>query len=373
MSYLTQDALGNGLIRTQLRQLGGQQAKAGMKLLVDYVGKLKDGTIFDSSIARGQPFSFTLGSGQVIAGWDLGLSGVGLGDVVKLSIPAALAYGGRATGNIPAGSDLDFEITLWGYADTSGAKYATYETFGLSSYWLEYFSLTNTINENKLGLDGNDTLKAIGVGAVILGLKGSDLLIGSSGADLIDGGDDDDNLQGGDGNDLIFGGNGNDIISGEKLNDKIYAGNGNDFIHAGNGKDIITGGAGSDEIWGDFGWNTYKADNDNATDLIVIKSDQWLVNPIYGSSGNSPNGEKCDIIEGLELIDRIKIVGVDTSELTFATASAHELSGIGIYANGALEALYIGSELSLAQLQSISSGDGSTAARANQVYQYGLN
>ncbi|MFZ4803522.1 MAG: FKBP-type peptidyl-prolyl cis-trans isomerase [Synechococcus lacustris] len=372
MGYLTQDILGDGLIRTQLRQLGGTPTTKGMTLRVDYVGRLKDGTIFDSSIARGQPFDFTLGSGQVIAGWDLGLNGVGLGDVVKLSIPAALAYGNKATGGIPAGSDLDFEVTLWAYADTNGAKFANYETFGLPSYWLEYFRSTNTITESKLGLDGNDTLKASGTGAIILGLKGADLLIGSASADLIDGGDDDDNLQGGDGSDLLLGGKGNDIISGEKLNDEIYAGDGNDFIHAGNGKDVITGGDGSDEIWGDFGWNTYKADNDNVKDLIVIKSDQWLVNPIYGTAGNSPNGEKCDIIESLELVDRLKIVGVDTTELTFATARAHDLNGIGIYAKGALEALYIGTELNLGQLQSITSGDGFTAARANQVYQYGL-
>ena len=93
----------------------------------------------------------------------------------------------------------------------------------------------------------------------------------------------------------------------------------------------------------------FRSEKDGSSDLLVVKSDQWLENWMYGKAGNNPNGEKCDIIEGLDPIDQIRIVGADTSDLTFsAGASAHGLTGIGIYAKGALEALYTGSDLSVA-------------------------
>ena len=172
---------------------------------------------------------------------------------------------------------------------------------------------------------------------------------------------------------LIQGGNGNDTISGKGGWDVIDGGAGSDLIHAGNGRDIITGGVGADELHGDFGWNTYKSEKDGSSDLIAVKSDQYLVNWLYGKAGNNSTGEKSDVIEGLDAIDKIRIIGVDTSEITFAAnVSAKGVTGIGIYGKGALEALYIGGDLTLAQIQSMTSGDASAAAMSNSVNSYGV-
>jgi len=91
----------------------GQVAKAGNKLTVHYRGTLVDGTEFDNSYNRNQPFSFVLGIGQVIKGWDLGLEGMKAGGKRQLAIPANLAYGDKSPSSlIPANSDLIFEIEL---------------------------------------------------------------------------------------------------------------------------------------------------------------------------------------------------------------------------------------------------------------------
>ena len=172
---------------------------------------------------------------------------------------------------------------------------------------------------------------------------------------------------------VIQGGNGNDIISGKGGWDVIDGGAGNDLIHSGNGRDIITGGLGCDELHGDFGWNTYKSEKDGVSDLIAVKSDQYLVNWLYGKAGNNSSGEKSDVIEGLDAIDKIRIIGVDTSEITFAAnVSVKGVTGIGIYGKGALEALYIGGDLTLVQIQSMTSGDASAAAMSNSVNAYGV-
>ena len=172
---------------------------------------------------------------------------------------------------------------------------------------------------------------------------------------------------------VISGGNGNDDIKGYAGWDFLDGGAGDDLIHGGNGRDILTGGAGRDELHGDFGWNTYRSEKDGVSDLIAIKSDQFLVNWLYGKAGNSPNGEKSDIIEGLDSIDKIKIIGVDTSEITFvANVATKGVTGIGIYGKGILEALYTGGDLTLAQIQSMTSGDASAAAMSNSVNAYGV-
>jgi Ca2+-binding RTX toxin-like protein len=169
-----------------------------------------------------------------------------------------------------------------------------------------------------------------------------------------------------------LGGSGNDQIWGKAGWDILDGGAGKDFIRAGNGRDIITGGAGADELHGDFGWNTFKSEKDGFSDLIAIKSDEFVSNWLYGKAGNNPNGEKADIIEGLDSTDQIKIIGVFTSDLTFrAGATAHGVSGIGIYARGALEGLYTGGDLSVAQITAMTTGDGSAAALANEVSSYG--
>ncbi len=93
----------------------GTIAEPGMSVSVHYTGWLTDGTKFDSSLDRGQPFTFTLGAGNVIRGWDEGVAGMRVGGKRKLTIPAELGYGDRgAAGVIPAGATLVFEVQLLG-------------------------------------------------------------------------------------------------------------------------------------------------------------------------------------------------------------------------------------------------------------------
>ena len=174
-------------------------------------------------------------------------------------------------------------------------------------------------------------------------------------------------------NDSIIGNYTRNILEGLKGDDIIDGLAGDDLIHGGNGADILIGGLGGDELHGDFGRNTYRSEKDGFSDLIAIKSDQWLVNWLLGKAGNNSDGANCDIIEGLDAIDKIRIIGVKTSEITFAAnVSAHGVTGIGIYGKGALEALYIGGDLTLTNIQSMTSGDASAAAMSNLVNSYGV-
>lgn len=90
----------------------GDYAKAGDQVSVHYSGTLLDGTKFDSSYDRGNPFGFVLGQGRVIMGWDEGIALLNKGAKATLYIPSTLAYGERATGSIPANSILKFDVEL---------------------------------------------------------------------------------------------------------------------------------------------------------------------------------------------------------------------------------------------------------------------
>ena len=90
----------------------GAVAVVGSHVYVQYTGKLVDGTVFDSSIPRGQPIDFTLGQGQVIPGWEQGILGMKVGGKRHLVIPPGLAYGAQAVGPIPANSTLIFDVEL---------------------------------------------------------------------------------------------------------------------------------------------------------------------------------------------------------------------------------------------------------------------
>lgn len=90
----------------------GPQAKAGDMVSVHYTGTFEDGSKFDSSLDRGTPFSFTLGAGEVIEGWDVGIEGMRLGEKRKLIIPYQMAYGENGYGPIPPKATLIFEVEL---------------------------------------------------------------------------------------------------------------------------------------------------------------------------------------------------------------------------------------------------------------------
>jgi FKBP-type peptidyl-prolyl cis-trans isomerase len=95
-----------------LEEGSGKEAKAGDRLSVHYTGTLRDGTQFDSSYDRGEPYTFVLGIGEVINGWDQGVIGMKIGEKRKLEIPSSLGYGSNGSGIIPPNAGLIFEIEL---------------------------------------------------------------------------------------------------------------------------------------------------------------------------------------------------------------------------------------------------------------------
>jgi FKBP-type peptidyl-prolyl cis-trans isomerase FkpA len=90
----------------------GKEATPGAQVTVHYTGTFLDGSKFDSSVDRGEPFTFTLGAGQVIEGWDKGVAGMKVGGKRKLTIPSDMAYGPNDYGPIPGGSTLFFDVEL---------------------------------------------------------------------------------------------------------------------------------------------------------------------------------------------------------------------------------------------------------------------
>lgn len=90
----------------------GAEASPGRTISVHYTGTLLDGTEFDSSRGKGEPFEFQLGTGQVIPGWDEGLVGMRVGGRRELIIPANMAYGREGLGDIPPDAALKFDVEL---------------------------------------------------------------------------------------------------------------------------------------------------------------------------------------------------------------------------------------------------------------------
>ena len=108
----------SGLCYVMTTEGNGEKPQVGQMVKVHYTGKLLDGTVFDSSVERGQPFQFPLGVGQVIPGWDEGIQLMSKGEKGVLYIPYYLAYGDRAAGDkIVPFSNLMFEVELIDFED----------------------------------------------------------------------------------------------------------------------------------------------------------------------------------------------------------------------------------------------------------------
>jgi FKBP-type peptidyl-prolyl cis-trans isomerase len=101
------------LIIEELSVGQGDEATTGKTVVVHYTGWLTDGTKFDSSKDRNEPFDFPLGAGYVIRGWDQGVAGMKVGGTRKLTIPPEMGYGSRGAGGvIPPNATLVFEVEL---------------------------------------------------------------------------------------------------------------------------------------------------------------------------------------------------------------------------------------------------------------------
>ncbi|MCC7491132.1 MAG: FKBP-type peptidyl-prolyl cis-trans isomerase [Fimbriimonadaceae bacterium] len=109
-----QTTTASGLKYEDVKVGTGAAPQNGQRVKVHYVGTLLDGKKFDSSRDRGEPFTFTIGRGEVIKGWDEGVLTMKVGGLRKLEIPAGLAYGASGQGDIPPNSTLRFEVELLG-------------------------------------------------------------------------------------------------------------------------------------------------------------------------------------------------------------------------------------------------------------------
>ena len=200
------EQLSGGVERSYLRDLNGIATQLGDTISVRYTGKLSNGNVFDSNADGIKPeFSFQLGAGRVIKGWDTGLLGVNVGDVVLLSIPADQAYGAKATGSIPANSPLNFQVEVLGRSNATASERLSALQFGVPNTVLQaYLATANSQEADLKGLDAADQLTIGPKGGAVLAAAGNDSLTGGLGNDL---------LAGGLGADIFVLSVGNDVIS----------------------------------------------------------------------------------------------------------------------------------------------------------------
>ena len=185
---------------TVLRSSKGAKLSNSLDVLVHYQGFLNNGEEFDASynfttfeVVEGKtPFDFQLGAGEVIQGWDKGLVGRRLGEVIELKIPADLAYGSAGAGDrIPPNSPLTFKVEVLAAAapEDQQVTYATFKDIGVSTRKLGLTAaMVEPIEQNKVGLNGNDALIGGDQPDLLIGLKGNDRLVGNRGGDVLIGG-----------------------------------------------------------------------------------------------------------------------------------------------------------------------------------------
>ena len=196
---MSQDSV-TELTTTVLRKSKGRKLQDGDRLLVHYQGELLNGEQFDASFDFSRfepeegrtPFEFVLGAGQVIQGWDQGLNGQKLGEVVELKIPSELAYGEQAQGDlIPPNSPLIFTVEVLAVLPAGEAVpiYLDFKDIGIKPKKLGLTDeLLATVQFSKTGLDRNDELNGREEADLLMGIKGKDTLYGGSGADVLIGG-----------------------------------------------------------------------------------------------------------------------------------------------------------------------------------------
>ncbi len=270
-------------------------------------------------------------------------------------------------------SDINALITIWGAEDDPILSTGTSK-----SETIDGAAGNDTIyggrgNDTIQGGEGNDYLigGTVQIETSHYAYTGEDSLVGGAGDDTIYGGNGSDTIQGGAGNDNlnggkwgyaddIYGGDGDDFLGGGGGPDSIYGNAGIDEIRAGHGKDYLDGGAGGDILYGGGGGNTFASEQDGAVDHLYVMSDfrghgyEW---------GRNHAGINADVITELDSDDRITILGTTDENLTFANVAAwtHNQSqaGIGIFDGGTLEAIYLGTNLSITQLDAITGTDAS--------------
>lgn len=136
----------------ELKEGRGPEAVLHAKVTVHYTGWLEDGTKFDSSVDRGTPFAFTLGTGEVIPGWDMGVGGMKVGGKRQLVIPSVLAYGKEGAGGvIPPDATLKFEVEL---IAVTPPKYANIDNAALAALLAKGTKLVDLRREDEWAATG---------------------------------------------------------------------------------------------------------------------------------------------------------------------------------------------------------------------------
>lgn len=218
--------------KSVVRKSKGDKLKAGDRIFVRYEGRLTDGSVFDGNfefssleaVPGRDVFSFVLGQNQVIQGWEMGLKGSRLGQVVRLVIPPELAYGSIERPGIPPDSTLDFTVEIVGFSQGDKGSPVTYDLKDIG------------ISLNKYGLRDND-LKKVSAGKI--GLDIDESINGTDGVDFLTGLRGNNTIAGGLSGDLLISTKGADTFLYNSINDSLPGKRSRDIIGGFNKRDRI--------------------------------------------------------------------------------------------------------------------------------------